>query len=492
MMKKRSMALLIVPVLAIGVSAGGALIAYEGFDYSAGDLGGQNGGAGWTGAWSGGSNYAVVANSLNMPNLPFAPIGGSAVGHSNANRVFADGIDFSKEGTYYASFLVQRTGWGASDGGGEWFDFHFRTSGYTDAALAGISSTEKFEVRIASDSVAQAGDAATMETCFLVSKIVTHESAADEIYLKAYFGSDMVDLSETTGWTVAGTTSNIDLLASMVTLWAGTDNDADGLYQAAIDEIRIGTTWEDVVPVERESDLVVYEGFNYSAGSLNGRNGGLGWSDAWSSGDHYDVAADSLTHPWLPFVPLAGAVVGQNTGNRNFPGIDFSQEGTYFIGFLVRRTGWSGSDGSGEWFDFHLRDSANNSIATVGISSAEKFEVRYTTNAFIRTAGSQAATTNACFMVAKIVTHASAPDEIYLNAYLENDRIDIAEPAGWTLVGGTAEINALADKITLWAGTDNDADGLYQARFDELRIGTTWDDVLPTPPECSLMFERLP
>ena len=38
-----------------------------------------------------------------------------------ANRVFAAGIDFSKEGTYYASFLVQRTGWGASDGGGEWF-----------------------------------------------------------------------------------------------------------------------------------------------------------------------------------------------------------------------------------------------------------------------------------------------------------------------------------------------------------------------------------
>ncbi len=255
--KMRCMAWLAVAVLAVGSASQAALLVYEGFDYPTGDLGGKNGGTGWAGSWSGGDNYSVVAESLSMSNLPFATTGGSIIGQSNANRNFSDGIDFSQEGVRYASFIAKRTGWGATDGGGEWFDFHFRTTGYTDAAMAGISSDEKFEARVSTTSVTKAGSAATTNPYFLVTKIVTHPTAADEIYLKAYSESDTVDLAEPTGWTVVGTTSDIDLLAGMVTLWAGSDDDGDGLYQAAVDEIRVGETWNDVIPEPGTMGLVV-------------------------------------------------------------------------------------------------------------------------------------------------------------------------------------------------------------------------------------------
>ena len=245
-MIKRSLALLLVSLFAVATSEA-TLLAYEGFDYSVGSLNGQGSvGDGWAAAWSSSANYDVVANSLAMANLPFATTGGSIIGHNTANRYF-DGIDFSQDAVYYASFIMQRSGWGAADGGGEWFDFHFRTRAYARAAAAGISSGEEFET-IELGSAARAGDAATTNPYFLVTKIVAHATTADEIYLKAYSASDTVDLSEPAGWTVIGGTEDLDLLADMVTLWAGTDDDGDGLYQAAIDEIRIGTTWNDVIP----------------------------------------------------------------------------------------------------------------------------------------------------------------------------------------------------------------------------------------------------
>ncbi len=246
-----------VVVLAVAGLSSAALIAYEGFDYPMGDLGGKgSAGNGWTGSWNGGGNYKVIANSLDMPNLPFTPTGGAAQGHSTANRNF-DAIDFGTDGVYYISFLVKRTGWEANDGSGEWFDVHMRTSSYGRIAAWGISSDEKFETTELGATNKVAG-ANTTDVYFLVGKVVIYASQPDEIYLKAYTKNDTIDLSETSNWTVSGSSEDSSDIASKLTLWAGTDgDDGNGEYQATVDEIRIGTTWSDVVPVPEPATIML-------------------------------------------------------------------------------------------------------------------------------------------------------------------------------------------------------------------------------------------
>jgi hypothetical protein len=65
--------------LAIALTAGhasAALLAYDGFDYAAGDLTGQNGGAGWGGAYTDTGNSTVV-DATGLTYGPLATTGGS-------------------------------------------------------------------------------------------------------------------------------------------------------------------------------------------------------------------------------------------------------------------------------------------------------------------------------------------------------------------------------------------------------------------------------
>jgi hypothetical protein len=469
-MIKKSL-LLALSVLGIAASSESALIAYEGFDYPAGSLNG-NGvtGDGWVAGWSSGSNYDVISDSLSMPNLPFEPTGGSIVGQNTANRNF-DGIDFSVEGVYYVSFIVKRTGWGAADGGGENIDFHLR-SGFTQVAAVGVTSGEAFHTyNIGTDK--SAGDAATSNSYFLVTKIVTHATANDEIYLKAYSIADTVEVSETISWTIVGDTEDESLTVDKITLWAGADNDGDGLFQAAIDEIRVGTTWADVVPVQNQADLIAYEGFDYSAGSLNGQGASTdGWLGSWSSGANYDVIEDSLSMPNLPFATTGGSVVGQSTANRYFSGIDLSRDDVYYASFIMQRTGF-GAPETGEYFNFYFRTTGFARAANAGIGSKEEFTS-------LIEGGSQAgfvdgATSEPYFLVTKVVAHSDGADEIYLKAYSINDTISLAEETSWT-VSGTGTNSLLANMITLWAGSNEG----FQGAMDEIRVGRTWASVVPS------------
>ncbi len=237
------------------------------------------------------------------------------------------------------------------------------------------------------------------------------------------------------------------------------------------------------------AELLVYEGFDYPTGDLGGKgSAGNGWTGSWNGGGNYQVIADSLTMPNLPFTPTGGAAKGHSSANRDFDGIDFSQDGVYYISFLVKREGWGAADGSGEWFDIHMRTSSYGRVAAWGISSDEKFE---TTELGATNKVAGANTTDVYFLVGKVVTYASQPDEIYLKAYTKNDTIDLSETSSWTVSGSSEDCSDFASKLTLWAGTDDDADGLYQATVDEIRIGTKWSDVVPVPEPATVLLISL-
>lgn len=61
-----------------------AIVAYEGFDYSAGDLNTRNGGSGWGGAWSANVSADVVSSDLTYGNLDTT--GGSVAVTGGANH----------------------------------------------------------------------------------------------------------------------------------------------------------------------------------------------------------------------------------------------------------------------------------------------------------------------------------------------------------------------------------------------------------------------
>lgn len=478
-MMKKSIVLLTVSILTLGVSVEAELLLYEGFDYSAGSLDQQGtAGDGWTGTWSG-ANYTVVTNNLTMPNLPFAATGGSIIGNNGANRNCNE-IDFSQEGTYFISYIVRRTGWGASDGGGEWADFALRSSSWDYIAAGGISSSETFETRYLGATQSD-GDAATTNLYFIVIKVVTHETDPDEIYLKAYTAESTIEIQETSNWTVSGGTAASGLVASKVTLYVGTDNDDDGLFQASYDEIRIGTTWEDVVPNTDPDDLIAYEAFDYEEGSLNGKGDSTdGWTGSWASSANYNVVSNSLEMPNLPFNTVGGSIIGQNTANRHYAGIDMSEDAVYYTSFIVQRSGWGAEDGAGEYSLFYWRNTAYQRAGQAGINSAETFSAKIEGDSSESAAG-DASGSDPYFLVAKIVAHASGADEIYLQAYSASDQIDLDEVNEWMIAGEmTGESDLFSNMITLWSGADDDEDGYFESAFDEIRIGRTWASVVPS------------
>ncbi|MBU6410170.1 MAG: hypothetical protein KGR98_07265 [Verrucomicrobia bacterium] len=94
-------------------------VAYDGFNYSAGALAGDNGGTGWSNAWtwsySPGASLGVSATGLNYSGL--STTGGSAVWASGGNGISeADrSLPLQDGGIVYLQFLCQ---FGSSSGGG--------------------------------------------------------------------------------------------------------------------------------------------------------------------------------------------------------------------------------------------------------------------------------------------------------------------------------------------------------------------------------------
>lgn len=240
--------LLLVSILAVGTSLEATLLAYEGFDYATGTLNGQNDTSdGFRYGWAT-SSYNVNAGSLSMANYSSSAVGGSISGSGGAIRTAKFGdfnpnvdylIDFSKDQTRYISVIMQRSG------GASWFDIQLQNDSLVDQVKFGISSLNMFEANMPGGT-SRAG-APTTDPYLIVLKMVAHSSGNDEVFLKAYSSADVIG-SEPTSWTL----TNSDDLSSLVTKFGLTAGSTSG---ARLDEIRIGTAWEDVVSVPEPSSL---------------------------------------------------------------------------------------------------------------------------------------------------------------------------------------------------------------------------------------------
>jgi len=234
----------------------GALISYEGFNYASGDtLNTKNPGAGWNSAWSGATASTVVSSSLLYPaGTGFTTTGNSisSPGGLGGSIQYATGFQFSmtSDTVRYASYLASKP---TAGNGNEFLQMNLGTGGGT-SWLFGISSSEGFLLRSSNlgteTDIQSTGGLAQLDTTYLlVSKLVTSSTGNDMLYMNWYSPLDTVPATEPLTWmlslSVNNTTTNTQNLLQL------SSGSSTGTYRA--DEIRLGTTWQDVASVPEPS-----------------------------------------------------------------------------------------------------------------------------------------------------------------------------------------------------------------------------------------------
>ncbi len=226
------------------------LLLYDGFDYASGPLAGMAGGQGsWKGAWNG--ELKVAADSLTLPNMPFATVGGhivSAAGGGNSNRNFA-AIDVSKPGTYYMSYLVQRNGFDPGKDSGQWADCNLRSGDFTRVLRGTVTSSQTLGISMQNGTTKLGGDANTTDTFFFVIKIVLNDGSPDQMFASVYRNGADIPRGEPAAWDFKIMDADVVAELSKVTFWAG---GADG-FSAGFDEFRLATTYAEAVPIPAEA-----------------------------------------------------------------------------------------------------------------------------------------------------------------------------------------------------------------------------------------------
>jgi hypothetical protein len=238
-------------LLACAGAANAELIFYDGFDYGpGGPLQTNAGGEGnWEGEWFS-STYIVGSGSLMIPNMPFDVVGGHTDGAGTANRDITE-ISTATPGTYYLSYLTQRTGYVLENTSGQWADFYLR-DGFTQVVNGGLTSSSNFHVRyVGGDTGTSAGQGAdSASPFFVVYKLVIGDtSGSNSMSMSWYSDGSAIPVNEPASWDLQVTGQSV--LAgnfNKLTLWSGTNLG----FSAQYDELRMATTYAEAVPIDAQ------------------------------------------------------------------------------------------------------------------------------------------------------------------------------------------------------------------------------------------------
>ena len=212
------------------------VLEYEGFNYTGTALHGQAGGTGWgAGSWTNLDGSATLSNdgvSLAYPvTVSHTPAGSriSMTGVGFAERLLGTTMSLTNEGaTYYFSALVKYQGafkfefWDAT------VNARWRIGATNDgqSALVGVVAPEVVVPNIFP----------TNQTVFVIAKMLTHASAADQVFMNVYRAGDVLPAVEPGVW--QATTSS----ASGVALARLRIQNLMPL-PLEVDELRVGTTY---------------------------------------------------------------------------------------------------------------------------------------------------------------------------------------------------------------------------------------------------------
>ena len=239
------------------------------------------------------------------------------------------------------------------------------------------------------------------------------------------------------------------------------------------------------------ASLIAYDAFNYNANfDLTGNNGGTGWGSAWTAHTAIDVVSASLSYTNGDVSVSGGAKSTQigyisgnvdNVANRSFA----AQSGTLYFSLLFQVA--EGLD-STDFIQFLLNDDTNmNKAGSMGMRNA-------TDNPFFARVrdGSTDSTTNSAvtptqgttyFLVGKF-RKSGANGSNYDTLDLYANPSTLTEPAQ---ISATVTRNSGSTSISYFTIRVANLDLGDRILFDELRIGTTYADVVPEPATLALL-----
>jgi hypothetical protein len=222
------------------------------------------------------------------------------------------------------------------------------------------------------------------------------------------------------------------------------------------------------IPASLQADLVAYDGFNYTAGSLPGNSGGTGWSNAWSAGQwgSAGVAETGLTYAsgGQSLVTSGGAatltVAGQGAYRTPTSALN---SGSVYISFLADRTAANSS-----YLGLSLFSGSTEKVF-IGAGNSETVwgaQIKATETQCNSTVATSATPT---LLVTKLDYGPTGAGtlSLYVNPSLT------AEPGAASASGSFSSLS--------WDRIRIQADGF--GGIDEIRIGTSYADVTSSVPE---------
>jgi hypothetical protein len=219
--------------------------------------------------------------------------------------------------------------------------------------------------------------------------------------------------------------------------------------------------------------LTAYEPFNYAniGGELNGQSGSgsFGFSGAWVSDPSITVGSGSLVSPVQPLSTSGNAMTSVAYGaNRYIPRTLLSTLGaagtTSYVSFLMRPEGILHQGAFEGWFDFSLQ---GDRITNVGMGSF--------TNTYGLEVGGTSTFTNLNAVVGATTLFVLRVD---FTAGVDTLRLYVNPQPG---AGEPAVASTSQNNIDIGTINHIELDGPGAYTFDELRIGTTYADVVPVP-----------
>ncbi|MDP0496254.1 MAG: hypothetical protein Q7Q73_08595 [Verrucomicrobiota bacterium JB024] len=220
--------------------ASASIIAEDTFDtYPDGPLAGQDGGDGWGGAWGSGNLQVSSGHLIDSP---------TNINSYSQSRVFSEATTTGS--TMYFSMYVNIT----SPEGDNTYVTRLSFGSSADPDGFGFFGIVNGEYRVDVGGYTNAGSYTLGETVLLVCKLEFDVSGTD----------DRLTLWVNPDTTEAGSTSTVSRTAASST--GATSIEAiefdyanmDGVL--VIDDLRIGTTWDDVVTVPETSSFALFAG----------------------------------------------------------------------------------------------------------------------------------------------------------------------------------------------------------------------------------------